>query len=715
MAQGLIGKPLDRTEGPLKVSGSATYAHEWAIDNQAYGVLVRAPFAKGRILSIGKEALLSMEGVLAVIDDERLLRNPAQGTANEAPVQGVKDVVYLGQPIALVVAETFEGARHAAQSLTMDYEADESAAVDPEASDAQVEKPDEKQFSQGDVDQAMQEAAFTVDQVYRTPGHNSAAMEPHCAIAHWEEDKLTLYGSYQMLKYNRNELADSLGIDAEQVRIISRYVGGGFGSKLGIAPEAVAAAIAAKELQRAVCVTLSRQQVFEAVMRRSETRQHFQLAADEAGVLTGLSHVSLVSNLPDETFAEPVGQATHFMYGGKNRRIGLEIARLNKTCAGSVRAPGEAVGVTALENAMDELAEAAGIDPVELRLLNIPENDPEQDIAFSSRKFRQALEHGAKTFGWEKRQSVPGQVREGEWLIGMGMASAARVNMLMQSEARVTLSSDGSVIVETDMTDIGTGSYTILSQIAGEMLGVAMDRVETRLGDTDLPSASGSGGSWGASSSGSAVFLACEELRSQLCQKLDCDTGELTLKDGRAIVRNRRYDLVELLDGESLQAVGNIEPGETSDDVRQATFGAHFAEVAVNAVTGETRVQRMLGVFSAGRILNEKTARSQCYGGMIFGIGMALTEELLHDPRDGHIVNRDLGEYHVPVNLDVPQLDVILLDERDDHASPIQAKGIGELGICGAAAAIVNAIYNASGARVREYPATLDKILPYLD
>ncbi len=715
MAQGLIGKPLDRTEGHLKVSGTATYAHEWAVADQAYGVLVRAPFAKGKILSIDKAAVLAMDGVLAVIDDDRLLRNPAQGTANEAPVQGAKDVVYLGQPIALVVAESFEGARHGAQSLSIEYDADESVAIDPEASDAQTEKPDEKQFSQGDVDQAMQEAAFTVDQVYRTPGHNSAAMEPHCAIAQWEENQLTLYGSYQMLKYNRNELADSLGIDAEQVRIISRYVGGGFGSKLGIAPEAVAAAIAAKELQRAVCVTLSRQQVFEAVMRRSETRQHFQLAADKDGVLTGLSHVSLVSNLPDETFAEPVGQATHFIYGGENRRIGLEVARLNKTCAGSVRAPGEAVGVTALENAMDELAEAAGIDPLELRLLNIPEKDPEQDVSFSSRKFRQALKQGAEAFGWEKRQPVPGQVREGEWLIGMGMASAARVNVLMQSEAKVTLSADGSVIVETDMTDIGTGSYTILTQIAGEMLGVPMNRVETRLGDTDLPSASGSGGSWGASSSGSSVFLACEDLREQLCRKLDCQSADLTLKDGQAIVRNRSHDLVELLGGESLQAVGIIEPGETSENVRQATFGAHFAEVAVNATTGETRVQRMLGVFSAGRILNEKTARSQCYGGMIFGIGMALTEELLHDPRDGHIVNRDLGEYHVPVNLDVPQLDVILLDERDDHASPIQAKGIGELGICGAAAAVVNAIYNASGARVREYPATLDKILPYLD
>jgi xanthine dehydrogenase YagR molybdenum-binding subunit len=295
------------------------------------------------------------------------------------------------------------------------------------------------------------------------------------------------------------------------------------------------------------------------------------------------------------------------------------------------------------------------------------------------------------------------------------MASAVRVNMLMESEARVTLRADGGATVETDMTDLGTGSYTILTQIAAEMLGLPVDRVETRLGDSTLPPSSGSGGSWGAASNGTAVLLACEELRRQLAQRLDCDERDLTLKDGRAIAGNRSVELAELLRGEPLSADGHVEPGAAEDKVRQATYGAYFAEVAVSAVTGETRRRRMHGTFAAGRILNAKTARSQCLGGMIFGIGMALTEELIHDLRDGHIVNRDLAEYHLPVNADVPQIDVVLLDDRDAFANPLQAKGIGELGICGAAAAITNAIYNATGVRIRDYPATLDKVLAGLE
>ena len=302
-------------------------------------------------------------------------------------------------------------------------------------------------------------------------------------------------------------------------------------------------------------------------------------------------------------------------------------------------------------------------------------------------------------------------MRDGEWLIGMGMASAFRVNMLIEAEARVTLQPDGSAEVETDMTDIGTGTYAVLTQIAAEMLGLPADRVTVRLGDTDFPPGSGSGGSFGASSSGSAVFLACEEIRERLAKLVGCTEGDLTLKDGIAIADNRSKSLTEVLDGQTLEATGHIEPGKTDEKVRQATYGAYFAEVAVNEVTGETRVRRMLGAFAAGRILNRKTARSQCMGGMTWGIGMALTEELAHDPRHGQIVNHDLAEYHVAVNADVPQIEVLLLEERDDWASPLQSKGLGELGICGAAAAVTNAIYNATGVRVRDYPATLDKVL----
>lgn len=707
----LTGKPMDRPDGPKKVSGKATYAHEWAIEGKTFGVLARAPISKGKLVRIDKSSVESLPGILGVFSEDRFLRNPAQGTANEAPIQGVSEISYFGQPIALVVAETFEQARHGAHVLELVCEADTDGVYDPEASNLSPEKPEDDQLDQGDLDKAMAEAAYTVDSTYRTPNHNSAAMEPHCSIASWEGDQLTLHGSYQMVKYNVNELADSLGIEPEKVRILSPFVGGGFGSKLGIAPEAVAAAIAAKEIGRPVCVTLTRQQVFENVMRRSESRQRLRLAADETGKLTGLGHECLVSNLPGETFHEPVIQATHFIYGGENRRLSIEVARLNRMCAGSVRAPGEAIGMQVLENAMDELAHTSGIDPVELRKRNIPETHPEEGMPYSSRPFAEALDEGAKRFGWDKRNPEPGKQREGEWLIGMGMAAAARVNMLMESKARVKLKNDGTAIVETDMTDIGTGTYAILTQLCCDMLGLAPQQVDTRLGDSNFPKASGSGGSFGASSSGSSVYLACQDIRGELARRLGCDEDALQLNGGKASGGGKEVSLTDLLAGETIEGEGHIEPGETMEKVQQATYGSYFAEVAVNAVTGETRVRRMLGVFGAGRILNHKTATSQCYGGMTWGIGMALHEAMEFDPRDGHVVNNDLAEYHVPVNLDVPQLEVVLLEERDDWASPIQAKGLGELGLCGAGAAVTNAIFNATGVRVREYPATLDKIL----
>ncbi|WP_324753164.1 xanthine dehydrogenase family protein molybdopterin-binding subunit [Roseovarius sp. Pro17] len=708
MAQGLVGAPLDRPEGALKVTGTATYANEWQIEGMVHGVMVRAPGNSGRVVLSNRDAVAKMPGVLSVIQDDRLLRNPAQGTANKAPVQGAQHATYLGQLIAVVVAESFEQARHAAQALKVTLENGEMVPVDPAT--AAVEPQEDQTLDQGNLDGAMSDAKHSVDVVYTTPSHSSSPMEPHASIASWEGEDLTLRASYQMLKYNRNELADSLRIHPDRVRIISPYVGGGFGSKLGLAPEAVAAAIAAKELRRPVSVALHRQQVYEATMRRSETRQRLRLAADSDGRLSGFGHDARVSNLPGETFAEPVLQASHFLYAGANRKMSLELARLHRLCAGSVRAPGEAVGVTVVENAMDELAHEVGIDPVELRLRNIPEKDPESGKDYSSRRFREALQSGAEIFGWANRPGVK-ERREGEWLIGYGMASAARINVLQESQARVTLLPDGTARVETDMTDIGTGTYAILGQIAGDMLGLPRDKVDVILGDTNLPPAAGSGGSWGASSSGTSVYIACEAIRRQLADRLDVNEHDLMLKDARAIYANQTKALADVLQGDEIAKLGHVLPGDTSDAVRQATFGAYFAEVAVHAASGETRVRRMHGSFAAGRILNAKTARSQCLGGMTFGIGMALTEELAFDPRDGHVANHNLAEYHIPVNADVPQLTVELLEERDDWASPLQAKGIGELGICGAAAAITNAIYNATGVRVRNYPATLDKVI----
>ncbi|SEW21252.1 xanthine dehydrogenase YagR molybdenum-binding subunit [Cognatiyoonia koreensis] len=713
MVQGVIGTETVRSDGPLKVTGQAPYAGETGEGTEAVGVFVRATIAKGRVASVNKADAMKMAGVLAVITDARLLRNPAQGTANTAPIQDPSEVAYFGQPIALVVAETFEQARHAAQNIPIAYEAATDAVTDPLDGAARIDRPDGKQMEQGDIETAMAEAAFSVDATYTTPSQNSAAMEPHATVASWDDEHLTVHSALQMLKYNRNELADALGISPDKVRILAPYVGGGFGSKLGLSPDVVAAALAAKALDRPVRVVLTRAQVFEATMRRSSTLQRVRLAVDDQGDLTAMGHDAIVSNLPGETFSEAVALATHFLYAGKNRAYAHSIARVNRTCAGSMRAPGEAVGMLALENAMDELAHKAGIDPVALRLRNIPDVHPENGKEYSSRRFADCLTQGAARFGWDKRNPIPGKTRDGEWLIGLGMASAARGNILKESKARVILHADATVTVETDMTDIGTGTYTILAQIAGEMLGLPLDRIAVKLGDTDFPTGAGSGGSWGASSVGSAVFLACQKLRSEIADLLNTDSVELTLKDGVATTGNVQKQLSEALHAD-LTAIGHIEPGDASDAVKHAGFGAHFAEVAVNSVTGETRVRRMLGVFSAGRILNAQTARSQCHGGMIFGVGAALTEELVHDARDGHIVNHNLAEYHVPVNLDIPQLDVVFLEERDAWANPIQSKGVGELGISGAGAAITNAIFNATGIRVRDYPATLDKLLPDL-
>ena len=712
--QGSIGRPFDRVDGPHKVSGTATYAAEYRFDNLAYGFLVSSRIAAGKVVAIDADAVRSMPGVIdVVIDLDRFIRVSGQGGETQPPSQGVKDIAFMGEVIAIVVAESYEAARDAALQLPIEYEeADGAYDFASHRNDAYT-PPDgvtPAHFRQGDVDKAMAEAPVTIEATYITPSQNSAAMEPHASTAVWEEDgTLTLYGAYQMPSTDATQLAKCLGLSAKQVRIVSRYIGGGFGSKLGIAPESVAAAIAAKQVGRPVKAVMTRQQVFEATVRRSNTEQRVRLAATGNGALTAIGQESLVSNQPGEDFFEPVGIGTHMIYAGQNRLITHDQVPLNLVLSGSMRAPGEAVGMIGLECAMDELAEKLELDPVALRKINDASLDPEKGVPFSSRSLSQALDEGAARFGWENR-TAPGTQRDGEWLIGMGVASAVRGNMLMESSAKVEIHPDGKATVSSSMTDIGTGSYTILAQIASEILGLPIDHITMALGDTNDPPAAGSGGSWGAGSSGSAVYLACEMLRSKLAEAMSVDDDALTLKDGMVIGENRSMPIGALV-GAGIEATGHIKPGQQEKATTQASFGAHFVDVGVNAVTGEVRVRRMLGVFAAGRVLNAKTARSQCLGGMTFGIGTALTEELLHDTRNGKLVNRDLAEYHVPVNADVPQLEVHFLGERDVHANPIHAKGIGELGISGAGAAIANAIYNACGVRVREFPVTLDKLL----
>lgn len=706
MKQGVLGKPLTRSEGLAKVTGTAPYAAEYPVANCLEGVLVTAPFARGRITGIDKDAARSMDGVVAVLDDPRMTARPAQGGAGEAPVQQPTEVDYWGQPVALVVAETFEQARDAAKHLALSYEADDLADVPLDLH--VVETETQQSTSQGDLAQAMSEAPHAVDAQLSTQGHASAAMEPHAAIAEWDGTNLTVHASLQMLNYNISELADALDLSEDNVRLVSRFIGGGFGSKLGVSQETVAASLAAMQVGRPVRVVMSRQQVFQCVMRRSETVQRLRLAAGEDGALTGFGHEATVSNLPQESFAEPVLQSSQFLYSGENRLLELDVARVHRMTAGSVRAPGEAVGMPTLEVAMDMLANETGVDPVDLRLRNIPESHPVKGTPFSSHKLAECLKQGAEAFRWDAGERKPRQKREGEWWVGTGMASAARVHNISKASARVTLKADGTALVETDMTDLGTGTYTVVGQVAGEMLGLPRDKVLVELGDTRFPRGPGSGGSWGAASICSAVYVACNALRKVLAEKAGVAEDALRLKDGAVC---DGPPLADLLKGEDLSEEGLYEPGDIEDDYVTASFGAYFAQVRVNRFTGETRVDRMTGAFGFGRVLNERTARAQCQGGLVWSIGSALTEALHFDPRDGHLVNCDLAEYHVPVNRDVPDLEVIMVEERDPAASPIQAKGVGELGICGGAAAIANAIYHASGARVLEFPMTPDRVI----
>lgn len=732
-SQGVIGAALPRIDGPLKVSGQATYTAEYAIDNVAHGHLVLATVPRGTVAGLDDAAAHAVPGVIEVISvltHPKLVRHTQEPGATDAyPAPGAQ-VLYAGQPIALVLAESPEAAREAALLLRARYD-EQPGSVTFEGREDEADRPEDSGGAgvawteQGDIEQAMRDAEVSLDATYTTPSQNSAAMEPHATIAQWDAEgqKLTLHSALQMLSTDRKQLAKALDISPDNIRLIARYVGGGFGSKLYIGPDTVAAALGAQAIGRPVKVVMTRQQVMQCTLRRTNTQQRIRLGASRDGKLSAMGHDTVASNLPGLDFFESCGASTHFMYTAAHRHIHHDLLRLNWLAAGSMRAPGEGVGGLALESAMDEMAAKLGLDPIEFRKRNEPPVDPEKNIPFSSSQLVECMTLGAERFGWSKRQTEPAQTRDGDWWVGLGMAAAVRKCTLQKSSARVTLTPSATVVIETDMTDIGTGTYTILAQIAGELLGLPVDQVEVRLGDTAFPAASGSGGSMGAGAAGSSVYAACVAIRRQIAKRLgvnaetesDGDTEQLTFRDGRVTSGGTDHQLQEVV-GEGLTATGTIQPGddeETSNEAiaTQASYGAHFAEVRVNGVTGEVRVSRMLGVFAAGRILNAATARSQCLGGMTFGIGAALHEALLHDPRTGQIMNHDLAEYHVPVNADVPQLEVVFVDERDISTNPLQSKGIGELGIVGAGAAIANAIYNACGVRVRDYPITPDKLI----
>jgi xanthine dehydrogenase YagR molybdenum-binding subunit len=710
----LVGKPLDRIDGPLKTTGTAPYAYEQheAAPNAVYGYVVGAAIAKGRIVSMDLAAAKRAPGVIAIVTADNAGKL-GKGKMNTAKLLGGPEIQHYHQAVALVVAESFEQARAAAQLVQVKYAAAKGAYDLAKEKDKGVPHKDKENADSkvGDFASAFASAPVRIDATYTTPDQSHAMMEPHASIAKWDGDKVTLWTSNQMIAWSQGDVAKTLGIPKEKVRLVSPYIGGGFGGKLFLRSEALLAALGAKAANRAVKVTLQRPLMFNNTTHRPATIQRIRIGASREGKITAIGHESWSGDLPDGQPETAVNQ-TKLLYAGANRMTKMRLSVLDLPEGNAMRAPGEAPGLMALEIAVDELAEKLKMDPVTFRIINDVTHDPaKRERKFSQRRLVECLRNGAERFGWSARSVEPGKVRDGRWLVGMGVAAAFRNNLVMKSAARVRLDAKGIVTVETDMTDIGTGTYTIIAQTAAEMMGLPIDKIMVKLGDSDFPVSAGSGGQWGANSATAGVYAACVKLREAIAQKAGLNAAEAEFTGGSVRAGGKSVTLQQAAQDGEIVAEDTMEYGDLDKKYQQSTFGAHFVEVAVDAYTGETRIRRMLAVCAAGRILNPKSARSQVIGAMTMGAGAALMEHLVVDKRGGFFVNHDLAGYEVPVHADIPHQEVIFLEETDPISSPMKAKGVGELGICGVGAAIANAVYNATGVRVRDYPITLDKLI----
>lgn len=685
-----IGASLARIEGPEKVTGEARYALEYPLDRVAYGWIVQSPVARGRILSVDDSAARAAGGVLEVLWHANAPRLSTDD--GELAVLQSDRIVYRGQVVALVVAETLEHAREAARLVRVEVDPEPHAVrLDPDDPGLYAPEKVNPDFptdtTEGDPDGALAEASVSIDATYRTPALHNNPMEPHATAAVWDGDQLTLYDSTQGSSGVQETLADVFELERSQVRVVAPHVGGGFGSKGTPRPVVVLAALAARVVDRPVKLGVTRHQMFATTGYRTPTIQRLRLSADGDGRLTAVVHevVEQTSRLVE--FAEQTAVATRTMYAAPNRRTSHRLARLDVATPSWMRAPGETPGMYALESAMDELAVAAGIDPIELRIRNDPAVDPETGKPYTSRNLVACLREGARRFGWEHRDPRPGATRRGDWLIGRGVAASTYPAKSRPSSAAATARPDGSFVVDVAAADIGTGARTVLCQIAADALAVPVEQVRMNVGDSSLPTAPVAGGSMGTSSWGWAVAKAGEQLRRRLNAGVEMPPAGLR---------------VEVRTEDDIAA---------QDQLPRHAFGAQFAEAWVDTVTGEVRVPRMVGVFAAGRIINPVTARSQFLGGMTMGLSMALLEESILDPRLGDWVNTDLAGYHVATYADVADIDVGWLDEDDPDLNALGTKGIGEIGIVGTAAAVANAVYNATGIRVRDLPIRPDKLV----
>jgi xanthine dehydrogenase YagR molybdenum-binding subunit len=733
---GLIGAQVSRLDGPLKVRGAARFAAEVPMEGMVHASIVYSTIPKGRIASLDTSAAQDAPGVALVMTHQNAPRmNPAPasltaakaGAGDDLPIMQDDQIHWNGQPIALVLADTHEQADHAASLIHATYAPEQAVTSFREATARSLEPGNfagsPLAFQQGDAEAALAAAPYQVDLTYRTPRHNHNAIELHAATLAWDGNELIVHDSTQGVQHTAWSLGQVFGIREDQVHVSSPYVGGGFGGKQ-LWQHQILAAAAAKLAGRPVRIMLSREGVYRIVGGRSATEQRVAIGAQPDGRFDALIHTGIAVKTAHNYLPEPFILATMCLYGAGSITLGVQVTEMDMLANTFMRAPGESVGTFALESAVDELAERIGMDPLELRIRNEPESDPTSGKPFSARHLVEAYRIGAERFGWDQRNPMPRTRREGEWLIGLGTATATYPYQRMPGgAARITLTRDGHARVEIAAHEMGMGTATAQTQVAAERLGLPLDQVTFAYGESSFPGAVLAGGSQQTASIGSSVIAAQRELVAELL-KLAGDASPLAGL-GRDEVGAVDGGLTGLNEGggwesyteilaraglDEVSAEASAPPPVEAENWSMHSYGAHFCEVRVNAVTGETRVTRFLGSFDCGRILNGKTAASQFRGGIIMGLGAALMEETLFDERSGRVMNPSLSDYHVPVHMDVPQIDVMWTDIPDPHA-PMGAHGIGEIGITGVAAAVANAVYNATGTRVRDLPITLDKLL----
>jgi xanthine dehydrogenase YagR molybdenum-binding subunit len=718
----IIGQGMDRTDGRLKVSGAAMYSAEHAIPHLAQAVMVQTTIASGRIETIDDAKACAMPGVLLVMTHLNAPRIRGKSTLSLLQDDTVQ---YNGQPIAVVVADTLEHAQDAARHIQLRYTATPAVLSfdDAKTSPRPTSKPD---FFRGDPTAGERGATTNIDTVYTTPIESHNPMEPHATIAVWEGDALTLYDSTQSVSGVRDTVAETLGIAADKVRVVCPFVGGGFGCKGETWSHVLLAAMASKLAGRPVKLALERTQLVGPIGMRPMTEQRIRLGAASDGKLGAVIHNTISSTSFVDDFPETCGDITKMLYSSASVQTTQRMATLNLGPPTYMRAPGESTGSFALESALDELAYALHLDPIELRLRNYAERDPTSDLPFSSKSLRECYRVGAERFGWPRRTAEPCSMRAGRTMVGWGMATASYPAHISPARASASIRADGTALVRSGSQDLGTGTYTVMTQIAAEALGMAVSKVTFELGDTGLPEAPASGGSQTVASVGPAVYAAAKAARDRLVGMAVSDAlsplhglaADDVIADDGWLIDHKRADrresmvaVIERHGGHNVTADGRAGPGDVKKRFAMHSFGAVFVEVHVDPDLGTIRVPRVVGAYGVGRLINKKTGHSQLMGGIVWGLGMGLMEKTEFDWRTGRPLNSNLADYHVPVNADINDIDITVVEEDDPHVNVLGAKGIGEIGIVGVAAALANAVYHATGKRIRDLPITLDKLL----